>query len=66
MGDIYEGGLQSLMKLRDFGAGLNAQLGVQVRERLVKEENLGLTNNGSTESDTLALPTRKLAGFAVQ
>ena len=55
-----------LVQLADVGARLDAQLGIQVGERLIEEENLRLAHDGPTDSDTLALTAGKLAGFAVQ
>src|SRR5918996_4390055 len=38
VGDVDGGRAQALVKARDLGAGLHAQLGVEVRQRLVHEE----------------------------
>ena len=43
------------MQLGDLGTHLNAQLGVQVGERLVHQEDLGLANDGAAEGDALTL-----------
>ncbi len=40
--------------------------GVEVRQRLVEEEHLGLAHDGAADGDALALTTGELAGFAVE
>jgi len=54
------------MELGELRPHLHAQLGVQVGERLVHEEHLGLTDDGAAHRDALALTTRELLGLAVQ
>ena len=53
----------SLMML---GAGLDAQLGVEVRERLVHEEDLRAADDGAAEGDALALTAGELLRLAVE
>ena len=55
VGDVDDGGAQALMERGDLGAHLDTQLGVQVGERLVHEEDLGLTDDGAAHGDTLSL-----------
>ena len=50
----------------DLGAHLHAQLGVEVRQRLVHEERRRLTHDRPTHRHPLALATRQLAGLAVE
>jgi hypothetical protein len=45
---------------------LHAQLGVQVGQRLVEEEHLGVPHDGAAHRHPLALATRELAGLALQ
>ncbi len=66
VGHVDEGGLQLLVQLADVGAGFHAQLGIQVGERLIEEENFWLAHDGPTDSHTLALATGELAGLAVE
>ena len=54
------------MQLGDLGTHLNAQLGVQVGERLVHQEDLGLTNDGAAEGDALTLTTGQSGGLTIQ
>ena len=41
--DVDGGDAEAALQRRDLGAGLHAQLGVEVRQRLVHEEHLGLS-----------------------
>ena len=54
------------MEARDLGAGLDAQLGVEVGQRLVHEEHGGLADDGPAEGDALALAAGELLGLAVE
>ena len=47
-----------MVKLRDLKPHLDAQLGIQIRQRLVEQENLRLANNRPADRHALALPTR--------
>ena len=66
VGHVDEGGLQALVQLAEVGAGLHAQLGVEVGERLVEEEHLRLADDGAADGDALALAAGELAGLALQ
>ena len=44
------------MHLLDFGAHLNAKLGVQVGKRLIEQEHLGVAHNGAAHRHALTLP----------
>ena len=66
VGHVDEGGLQALMQLGDLGTHGNAQLGVQVGQRLVKEEHLRLTDDGTAQSNALALAAGQSLGLAVE
>ena len=50
----------------DLGAGLHAQFGVEVRQRLVHAEHLRLTHDGAAHRDALTLTAGQLGGLAVQ
>ena len=55
-----------LMQLRERGAHADAELGVEVRERLVHEERLRLANDRPPHRDSLALPARELRRLALE
>ncbi|MDF2808962.1 MAG: hypothetical protein K0S43_3908 [Cellulosimicrobium sp.] len=54
------------LEARDLGAGLPAQLGVEVRQRLVEEERLRVAHDRATHRDALALAAGEVRGLAVQ
>ena len=58
--------LEPLVEPRDLGARLNAQLGVEVGQRLVHQEHRGLADDRAAERDALALAAGKLLGLAVE
>ena len=66
VGDVDRGGLQALVQLLDLGAHLHAQLGVEVGERLVEEEDLRIAHDGAAHGDALALAAGELARIAVE
>ena len=66
VGDVDGGGAQPALQRGDLGAGLHAQLGVQVRQRLVHAEHLRLTHDGAAHRHALALTAGQLGGLAVQ
>src|SRR5581483_11229124 len=63
---VDEGGLHALVNLGDFGARLHAQLGVQVGEWLVQQEDLRRTYQGAPQRHTLALSAGEFFGFALE
>ena len=54
------------MQRDELGAHRGAQLGVEVGERLVHEEHLGLLHHGARQGHALALAARELRRLAVQ
>ena len=66
VGDVDGGGGEFVLEVFELGAGGDAQLGVQVGEGLVHQEDLGLAHDGAGEGDALALAAGELAGFAVE
>ncbi len=54
------------MQAQDVRAGLDAQLGVEVGERLVHEEDCRLAHDGSPEGDALALAAGELTRLPVE
>ena len=57
---------EPLVQSGDLGARLDAQLGVEVGERLVHQEDGGLAHDGATQRDALALAAGELLGLAVE
>ena len=66
VGHVEVGGLQAAVQLADLGAGLHAQLGVEVGQRLVHQEDLRLAHDGAAQRDALALAAGELARLAVE
>ena len=50
------------MEVLELGAGLDAELGVEVGERFVEEEDLGVADDGAAHGDALALAAAELRG----
>ena len=63
--DVDERALDLVAQLDELGTHLVAQLGVQVGQRLVHQEDLRITHDGAADSDTLALAARKRLGLTV-
>ena len=57
---------EPLVQLLDLGAHGDAQLGVEVRQRLVEQEHLRVAHDGAAHGDALALAARELARIAVE
>jgi len=66
VGDVHGRGLERLLKLRDLGAGLHPQLGVEVRQRLVEQEDRRLAHDRAADRDPLALAAGELLRLALQ
>ena len=54
------------MQLLDLDAHLGAQQRVEVRQRLVEQERLGLAHDRAPHRDALALPAGELARLALE
>ena len=54
------------MQVDQFGAGLAAQLGVEVGQRLVHAEHRRVAHDRPGQGDALALAAAELAGLAVE
>ena len=54
------------MQAEDVRSGLDAELGVEVGERLVHEEDRRFADDGAAEGDALALAAGELARLAVE
>ena len=66
VGDVDGRGLQPLVQFLDLGAHLHAQLGVEIRQRLVEQEHLRVAHDGAAHGDALALAAGKLARKALE
>ena len=66
VGNVDEGGSQLLVQLDDLGAHGGTQLGIQVGQGLVQQEDCRVTNHCTAQSNTLTLTTGQSLGLAVQ
>ena len=66
VGDVDRGDAEAALQRGDLGAGLHAQLGVEVRQRLVHEEDLRLADDRAAHGDALALAAGEGLGLAVE
>ena len=66
VGDVDGGDAEPLVQLRERGAHADAELSVEVRERLVEQERLGLANDRPAHRDALSLPARELRRAPVE
>src|SRR3984885_13041759 len=65
MRDIDDCCARLLVQAFDLDAHVDAKFGVEVRERLIKQEDLRLPNECAAHGDTLSLTARELAWAAV-
>ena len=66
VGDVDHRRFEPAMELRDLLAGRGAQARVEVRERLVEEEDLGIAHDGAAERDALALAAGERMRAAIE
>src|SRR5690606_22305317 len=66
VGDVDRRRLDLLVNLLDLGAHLHAQLGVEVGQRLVEQEDLRMADDGPAHSDALALAAGELLRASIQ
>ena len=66
VGDVDGGDAEVVLDAGDLGAHLHAQLGVEVRQRLVHEERLRVAHDGPAHGDPLALAAGERRGLAVE
>jgi hypothetical protein len=64
--DVHRRRPEPLLELLDLGTHLDAQLGVEVRERLVHQERSRLAHDRAAHRHPLALAARKLAGLSLE
>jgi hypothetical protein len=66
VGDVDGGRGESALQGGDLGAGLHPQLGVEVGQRFVHQEHLGLPDDRSAHCHALALASGEGLGSAVE
>ena len=66
VGHVDRGRVEALLQARDRGAHLDAQLGVEVGERLVHEEGLRLAHDRAAHGHALALAAGEVGRLAVE
>ena len=66
VGDVDEGCAEALVQLGELGAHVDAQLRVEVRQRLVHEEDVRMPDHGAAEGDALALAAGELSRPAIE
>src|SRR5690606_29838366 len=62
VGDVDHGGAEPPLELGELDPHLDAQLGVEVREGLVEEEDVRLTHDRAAQRDTLPLAAGQFTG----
>ena len=65
VGDVDGGDAQTPLQLLDDGAHLHSQLGIQITQRLVHQQNTWLDNKSSGQSHTLLLTAGQFVGLPV-
>ena len=66
VGDVDERRVEPPVQVDQLGSGLAAQLGVEVRQRLVHAEDRRLAHDRPGQRDPLTLAAAELAGLAVE
>ena len=66
VGDVDRRRLEALLDPRDLGAHLHAQLGVEVRQRLVHQEHARVADDRAAHRDALALAAGQVGGLALE
>ena len=66
VGDVDEGGLELLVQPADLSPHGGAQLGIQVGQRLVQQEDGGVADHGPAQGHALALAAGQGLGLAVE
>ena len=66
VGNVDERTLDLVAQLNELGTHLVTKLGVQVGQRLVHQEDLGVSHDGAADGDALALATRKRLRLTVE
>jgi hypothetical protein len=66
VGDVDRGHAEVVLNASDLGAHLHAKFGVEVRQRLVHQEDLRMPHDRATHRDSLALAARQGPRLAVE
>ena len=66
MGHVHKGGVNALAQLDDLSPHLITKLRVQIRQRLVHQEDLGITHHRAANGHPLPLASGKGLGLAFQ
>ena len=66
VGDVHHRGAEASLQLDDVGAHLDAELGVEVRQRLVHQEHPRRAHDGAAHRHPLTLPARQRLGEPVE
>ena len=66
MGDVDRGVAEGVVQAAHLEAHLLAQIGVEVGQRLVEQQRLGLDDQRAGERDALLLAAGQLAGIALR
>ena len=66
MGDVDGGGTHLLMHAFDLGTHLHAQLGIEIRQRLVEQKDLRVAYDRAAHGHALALAAGKLPRLALE
>src|SRR5262249_11272472 len=66
VGHINRRGVEAALQFPDFDPHGDTELGIKVRQGLVKQENLWLPDDRASHCHALALPARELARLAVE
>ena len=66
MGDVDDRRADALVELLDLHAHLDAQLGIEVAERLVEQEEQGIAHQRPAHGDALALAAGQLRRLALE
>ena len=64
--DVHRGRVRLAVDARDLAPHVAAQLRVEVRQRLVEQEHLGLAHDRAADRDALALAARQRLGPALE
>ena len=66
VGDVHRRDAETMLDLLDLGPRLHAELGIEVRQRLVHQEHRRVAHDRSSHRHTLTLPTRQVGRLAVE
>ena len=66
VGDVDHGVAELLMQLLDLDPQFGAQLGVEIGERLVEQEDVDVAHQRAADRDALALAAREFGRLALQ